>query len=318
MGESAEALVGALTSQKQAGIGDTKIYDAWRNTVETGKPFTLEIFMDFPKKRTYLRLTGVKVGDGIATSFLDLTQRRLNEERLEAVVSDRTAQLQTAVKEAEGFNYSIAHDLRAPLRAVISTSRILVEDLGPRLDPENRELLGRQVENANRLARLIEELLRLSRLARAEVTREDLDMSAEALAVFDDLARHDRTNGCRIQVQEGMIAQGDASLIRTVLHNLIGNACKFSPDGGMVRVGQEDRIFSISDQGVGFDMAFAHKIFQPFERLVTEREFEGTGIGLANVERIVRRHGGKAWVKSEPGCGTTVFFSLEAQEPLKS
>ncbi|RYG42966.1 hypothetical protein EON79_17900 [bacterium] len=138
-----------------------------------------------------------------------------------------------------------------------------------------------------------------------------LDVATIARSVFDESEEQGRTNGCTLQAQEGLTAQGDAGLVRTVFQNLIGNACKFSPNGGTIRLREEDGVFSLSDEGVGFDMAFAAKIFLPFERLVTEAEFEGTGIGLANVERIVRRHGGRAWVESEPGHGTTFFFTLE-------
>ncbi|RYG37570.1 PAS domain S-box protein [bacterium] len=237
--------------------------------------------------------------------------REMNKD-LEAKVADRTSQLQAAVKEAEGFNYSIAHDLRAPLRAMVATSSILLEDAGADLGSEHRVLLVRQKENALRLGRLIDELLRLSRLARAEVKREPLDMTAMALSVFNDLEEQGRTNGCTVEAQEGMTAQGDAGLVRTVLHNLIGNACKFSPHGGTIRIREEAGAFAVADEGVGFDMEFAAKIFLPFERLVTEAEFEGTGIGLANVERIVRRHGGKVWVESERDKGTTFSFTLSA------
>ncbi|MGV3617408.1 MAG: sensor histidine kinase [Fimbriimonas sp.] len=257
-----------------------------------------------------MRLTGVRVGDGIATIFTDLTHRRLNEERLERAVSDRTMQLQAAVKEAEGFNYSIAHDLRAPLRAMASTSSILLEEAGPSLSEEHRALLVRQKENASRLGRLIDELLRLSRLARAEVKREPLDLTAMVYSVFHDLKEQGRAGDCVLEAQEGMSAQGDVGLIRTVLHNLLGNACKFSPNGGTIRVREQDGVFSVADEGVGFDMAFTPKIFLPFERLVTEAQFEGTGIGLANVERIVRRHGGRVWAESEPGRGSTFFMTL--------
>jgi len=309
-GETAEELVGALVSERRPGIRETELYAHWLHTLATGEPFSHETFMNFPSGRTYVRLTGVRVGDGIATSFTDLTQRRLNEERLEAVVSDRTAELQTAVKEAEGFNYSVAHDLRAPLRAVSSTAGILLEEAGPELTEEHRMLLARQAENANRLGRLIDELLRLSRLSRAEVRRQPLDMTAKVRSVFNDLLEEGRSNGCVLEVQEGMTAEGDAGLVRTVLHNLLGNACKFSPTGGTVRVGQVKDAFFIQDEGVGFDIQFAPKIFLPFERLVTDAEFEGTGIGLANVDRIVRRHGGHVWAESEPGQGSTFWFTL--------
>ena len=229
---------------------------------------------------------------------------------LETRVQERTEELQRAVREAEGFNYSISHDLRTPLRAMVSTASILLEEAAPSLDEEHRLLLVRQAENAKRMGRLIDELLRLSRLARVEVHREPLDLTAKAISVWEELTQHHGTESCEIDVQPGMRAEGDAGLVRTVFHNLLGNACKFSPQGGPIRVRQEGPVLSVSDEGVGFDMRFAPKIFLPFERLVAEHEFEGTGIGLANVKRIVERHGGRVWVESAVGEGTTFSFTL--------
>jgi signal transduction histidine kinase len=159
---------------------------------------------------------------------------------------------------------------------------------------------------------LIDALLRLSRLSRVDVNRAPLDMTEMAQGVFAEMQEHERTNGCRFEAQRGMTGSGDAGLVRTVLGNLIGNACKFSPEGGTIRMAQQGETFSVSDEGVGFDMQFAPKIFLPFERLVADSEFEGTGIGLANVERIVKRHHGLVWVESEPRKGTTFFFTLGA------
>lgn len=313
-GEDVSDLVGSLVSELRPGIHDSELYRNWVRTIETGEPFTVDVQMTFPSGPAYLQLTGVRFGDGVATSFTDLTQRQLVQQQLEEAVSERTVQLQAAVTEAEGFNYSISHDLRTPLRAICSTSAILLEEMGPHLDPQHRDLLIRQNENADRLGRLIDELLRLSRLARAEVNRRALDITQEARTCFEDLAKQGRTNGCRLDVQEAMKATGDAELVRTILHNLLDNACKFSPSGGTVRVRQHASTYLVSDEGVGFDMKFAPKIFLPFERLVTEEEFEGTGIGLANVERIVKRHGGRVWVESQPGEGTTFFFTLGGEK----
>ncbi|RYG37608.1 PAS domain S-box protein [bacterium] len=228
---------------------------------------------------------------------------RVANQTLETKVADRTRELQETVREAEGFNYSISHDLRAPLRAIAATSSILMEDLGSEIGHEHQQLLRRQVENAQRLGRLIDELLRLSRLARVPVNSVPLDITRKAREVATEC-------GCHVEVQEEMTAEGDPGLVRTVLQNLIGNACKFSPSQGTVRVTQQGNVITVSDEGIGFDMAYASKIFLPFERLVTDAEFPGTGIGLANVERIVRRHGGKVWAESEPGKGARFSFTL--------
>lgn len=259
--------------------------------------------------------------EGTVTGFLkvfrDATERyeeaereRRQAEELERRVEQRTAELRQSVEQAEGFNYSISHDLRTPLRAMASTSGILLEELGPSLDETHRELLERQAHNANRLGRLIDELLRLSRLARVPVNRRELDMTSKANRVWSGLVDQGLGNGCRFEAQEGMAAQGDAELVQTVLHNLIENACKFSPKGGNVRMRLAGDVFSISDEGMGFDMAHAARMWLPFERLVLDSEFEGTGIGLANVKRIVERHGGRVWAESELGKGSTFFFTL--------
>ncbi|RYG37888.1 PAS domain S-box protein, partial [bacterium] len=237
----------------------------------------------------------------------------LNEE-LEERVTDRTAQLEAAIKESEAFNYSISHDLRAPLRSIVATSRILLEDTEGQIDAESRGLLERQAHNASRLGVLIDELLRLSRLGRVEVHRSDIDMSELVEEFVAEMGRANMTHGCHFEIEPGMQGRGDARLVRLVYSNLLENACKFSPEGGRIWVGHrrrgEDDVFSVRDEGVGFDMAYAHKLFLPFERLVTEAEFPGTGIGLANVDRIIRRHGGHVWAESEPGKGATFFFTL--------
>ena len=240
----------------------------------------------------------------------DIQERKNLEETLQGLIEERTEELQRAVREAEGFNYSISHDLRSPLRAMAATSSILLEEIGSELGEDHREMLVRQNENAKRLGRLIDELLRLSRLSRVPVKREPLDMTQKVHRVVEELRQSDTTNGCQVEVQAGMTAEGDPGLVRTVLQNLIGNACKFSPPGGTVHVGRTAGVFWVRDKGVGFDMQFAPKIFLPFERLVTESEFPGTGIGLANVKRIVERHEGRVWVESEPGEGATFFFTL--------
>jgi len=255
-----------------------------------------------------LRIPGVVV-DITAQVLARREVERLNDV-LEATVAERTAELQDAVREAEAFNYAVAHDLRTPIRMVAASSHILLEEVAPLIDEENRRLLARQCENAVRLGRLVDELLRLSRLAKVDVRREDLDVTALASSVFGEIAGQDMSNGCVLEAQPGMTASADPSLVRTVLYNLLGNACKFSPRGGVVAVRESGGVFSAVDQGVGFPMESAQKIFIPFERLVSETDFQGTGIGLANVERIIRRHGGRVWAESEPGQGATFRFTL--------
>ncbi len=238
---------------------------------------------------------------------------RLQEakETLERRVEQRTEDLTRANRDLNEFSYSVAHDLRAPLRAIVSTSKILLEDAGERLRDEEREALERQATNATRLARIVDDLLGFARLAKADIRRKSVDFTDLARRTGEEVARRwDRR--CHVEVQDGMRAEGDPSLLGYALTNLMDNAFKFSPEGGKITVGRDRGEFFVRDEGVGFDMAHAHKLFVAFERLVGPEAFEGTGVGLANVKRIVERHGGQVWAESEPGKGATFYFALPA------
>ncbi|HVT11521.1 MAG TPA: ATP-binding protein [Fimbriimonadaceae bacterium] len=237
----------------------------------------------------------------------DITARKEQEELLERMVAQRTGELEAAVKELEGFTYSVSHDLRGPLRAISGASMILREDFSEALPDEARHLLSRQADAAKRMGALIDDLLKLSRLGRQELNPEWFDFSAMASEVALELRSIDR-----VTIQEDMEAFGDPRLVKFVLLNLMENAVKFSPDGGPVRILAEGETFSVADEGIGFDMEYAPKIFRPFERLVHDDQYPGTGIGLANAHRIVQRHGGKIWAESEPGKGSTFYFTLPA------
>lgn len=303
-GDSIADLVGKSLLERRPAMKHGTLFEAHVRAVETGEPFVYELPLTYQGRSIFARLTGVRVGDGVAATLIDLTDRYEAEERLQEAVAARTAELQQAVREAEAFNYAIAHDLRTPLRHIVATSRILLEESAA-LPADQQELLKRQAYNATRLGTLIDELLRLSRLSRAVVHREPLDLTAEARSVVRELE-----TPCEITVQEGMSAEADPRLLRTVLHNLIGNACKFSPSAKGVQVGETNGVYWVKDEGVGFDMKYVEKIFLPFERLVPEDAFPGTGIGLANVDRIVKRHGGRVWAESEPNKGATFYFTL--------
>ena len=238
---------------------------------------------------------------------LEATMARLREE-LEQRVQERTAALEAANKEMEAFTYSIAHDLRAPLRAIASTSAMIKEDHGTILPVEAITLLNRQMGAAKRLAQLVDDLLQYSRLGRSPLQIATLDLTQLAREVVAEM--EETQPNCTFDVQEGLTIQGDRVLMKLLLQNLIDNACKFSPDGGLVEVGERGSSFYVRDHGRGFDMAYADKIFLPFERLVNNDEVEGTGIGLAHVKRIIERHGGSIWVHSVIGEGTTFFFTL--------
>jgi len=229
---------------------------------------------------------------------------------LESQVLAQTAALRKMVQDLQGFNYSIAHDLRTPLRAILSTSAILLAEAGEALTPAHRRLLERQQHNATKLANLVQDLLDFSRLGLQEVVFARVDMSGLAHeAARSVLAEHSGTKA-RVIVEEGLEASGDRSMLYVVLQNLFDNAIKYSPEGGTVTFGADGDGFYVKDEGIGLAPEFAEQIFRPFERLHRDEDYAGTGIGLANVKRIVERHGGRVWVESEVGKGATFRFTL--------
>jgi PAS domain S-box-containing protein len=252
--------------------------------------------------------------------------RRKAERQLEALNADlerrvraRTDALEDANAELESFSYSVSHDLRAPLRALDGFSLALLEDYGDRLDGEAADYLGRIRGASQRMARLIDDLLMLSRVTRRGMTWEQVDLSALARAIGRELADDQPGRQVTLTIMPKMAVDGDAQLLDVALRNLLGNAWKFTARtaGAQVDVGMEthgeDRVFFVRDNGAGFDAQYADKLFVPFQRLHDDDEFPGTGIGLATVQRIVRRHGGRVWADGATGMGATVWFTLESR-----
>lgn len=230
---------------------------------------------------------------------------------LEKRVHERTRELESAYREMEGFTYSVSHDLRAPLRAINSTSKMLIEDFGGQLSPEGAAMLLRQADASQRLGVLIDELLRMSRISRQEIRFEPLSLSDLALEVVEELSEQVEEKRLSIQVEPDLSAVGDPRLVKFVLLNLISNAVKFSVEGGEIAVrSHSNGAVCVQDHGIGFDMRYEPKLWLPFERLVAEQEYPGTGIGLTNVKRIVERHGGHVWAESVMGEGSTFYFTL--------
>jgi signal transduction histidine kinase len=244
--------------------------------------------------------------------------RELNR-NLEQRVEERSAQLLAVNKELDAFAYSVSHDLRAPLRAIDGFSQALEEDCADRLDEDGKNYLQRVRKGCTRMGRLIEDLLQLSRLSRRDIVRTDLDLSAMAGDVVEELRAGASTRSVEFQIEPNIKASGDATLLRAVLDNLLGNAFKFTSTTPEARIefGQTETngrtIYFIRDNGVGFDMQYVDKLFGAFQRLHAAGEFEGTGIGLATVQRIILRHGGQIWPESQLGKGASFFFTL--QEP---
>jgi signal transduction histidine kinase/HAMP domain-containing protein len=241
--------------------------------------------------------------------------QRLNAD-LERRVDERTAELVVANQELEAFSYSVSHDLRGPLRNIDGFSQALLEDCAPRLQPEEVDYLRRIQGGIRRMGQLIDALLQLSRVARHEVRRVTIDLSALARSIAGELQQSGAGPAVQVTVEDGMTVHGDPRLIRIILENLLSNAFKFAGKAAepTVAVGRqvEDGVttYYVLDNGVGFDMAYAGKLFRPFERLHSNAEFEGTGIGLATVRRIVQLHGGRVWADSAPGEGAVFYFTL--------
>ena len=243
--------------------------------------------------------------------------RRLNA-NLERTVAERTAALEAANRELEAFDYSVSHDLRAPIRHIEGFSTMLMEEYGDRLDERGRDFLQRTQNAAHRMEELVGDLLALSLVSRGELNREEIDLSALALRVFADLQKTEpgRVIGC--VVTPGLTANADRGLLRIVLENLIGNARKFSAgrSGAKIEVGsaatERGIAFFVRDNGAGFDAVYADRLFAPFQRLHAQSEFKGTGIGLATVSRIITRHGGRVWAEGVVDEGATFHFTLSS------
>ncbi len=258
----------------------------------------------------------------------DITDRRRTEEeirllnsQLEERVKQRTLELTEANHELESFAYSISHDLRAPLRGIDGFSRLLQEEYDKTLDEQGREYLARVRRASQRMGTLIDDLLELSRVTRQEMKGQGVDLSAIATEVIANLRVAQPDRNVSVDIAENCRAVGDPQLLRVLLENLLGNAWKYTGKTASpaitfgVEERPEGRIFQVRDNGAGFDMTYASKLFSPFQRLHNPSEFEGSGIGLASAWRVVRRHGGKIWADAAPGKGATFSFSL-SQGPI--
>ena len=259
-------------------------------------------------------LEGLSSSIGVAL-IRKQAEDKINE--LNASLVHHSAQLEDVNKDLEAFSYSVSHDLRAPLRSINGFSKILLEDYSAKLDDKGREYFQRIMTSSQLMAQLIEDILNLSRLSRAEIHKDKVNLSELANEVVMELKRQQPDRHVEFDIEPGLEAYGDRHLLKLVFDNLLGNAFKFTGkvDLGKIKFGATtyngELVYYIKDNGAGFDMAYADKLFKPFQRLHSQSEFPGTGIGLASVQNIIRRHGGKVWVEGQKNNGATFYFTLK-------
>ncbi len=273
----------------------------------------LRNFTEFVAQVGLERLRELRIAQALEKS--EARVRELNDE-LEQRVQRRTAELGVANRELESFAYSVSHDLRSPLRGIDGWSQALLEDYGPTLDATAREYLATIRSETQRMGTLIDSLLGLSRVTRAGLDLKRVDLGALARPILERLRAENPTRRAEIVVGEGLDVVADEALMRALLENLLGNAWKFTARRDVARVElgrttiEGESVVFVRDNGAGFDMAYASKLFTPFQRLHRVDDFPGTGIGLATVQRIIHRHGGRVWAEGQVDGGATVYFTL--------
>jgi len=296
--------------------------ERWRNLFNTGAGQEMIRHQNSSGGWAWIEVNARRIDGTLVAVGRDVSEsvrisdelKRLNSE-LELRVGERTEELSVANAELEAFSYSVSHDLRAPLRSIASFSLILQQDVGAQLDEESQDNLGRIRAAAAKMTELIDALLTFSRIVRAGLNRTEVDLTHMAETIIAEL-RRTSTKDVEVRVRAGMKDEADPHLVRIVLENLIENAWKFTSKtpNPKIEIGYDNGAYFVQDNGAGFDQQFANKLFLPFERLHTEREFPGTGIGLATTKRIIDRHGGRVWAESTPGVRTTFYFTLRASD----
>jgi PAS domain S-box-containing protein len=304
-----------------------KAYAEEQEVIRSGQPLVdFEEQVIWPDKReTWVSTTKVPLRNsegqtiGIFGISRDITERKKAEQSIRQLNMDLTkkaAQLHTANKELEAFSYSISHDLRAPLRAINGFTRILIEDYSSALDEEGRRVCKVITTETRRMGNLIDDLLAFSRLSRKEIQTAKIDMKALAYSVFGELTTEEQRTHIDFKIGRLPHTKGDPALIHQVWMNIISNAIKFSSkkEPAVIEVGtkrsENETIYCVRDNGAGFDIQYVDKLFNVFQRLHSEDEFEGTGVGLAIVQRIIQRHGGRVWAEGEVDKGATFYFAL--------
>jgi len=305
----AETILTGLKNQGSA-------YIEWSHKRKNGEIFPVAIS---------LTVIGVE-DDEVLTHVIwqDISDRKLAEEelikyhqQLEELVEERTNELTAVNKELEAFSFSVSHDLRAPLRSIDGFSEALLEDYATKLDATGHDYLQRIRAAAQKMGQLIDALLDLSRVTRRELLKDTVDLSALAQDALKDLQHGEAEREVACTIQPGIRAKGDKQLLRIVMANLLGNAWKYTSKNSQAqiefgtKVENGETIYFVRDNGAGFDMTYATKLFGAFQRMHHDDEFPGTGVGLATVSRIINKHGGRIWAESAPGKGATFYFTLD-------
>jgi PAS domain-containing protein len=276
-----------------------------------GTPYSYEDY--FPNLNKYFRFTSVPLGEYFITTGADITDIKQNEKSIGRYAEE----LASSNQELEAFSYSVSHDLRAPLRSMSGFSRMLLEDYGKKLDAQGRDYLDRIESSSQLMNQLVDDMLRLSRIGRAEMKFEAVNLSDLVQSIAEELRSTQPKRDSEFIIQSDVIAEGDKALLKILLHNLLENAWKYTAkvERAMIEFCAIETngkiVYSIKDNGAGFDMTYRDKLFKAFQRLHSSADYPGTGIGLAIVQRIVNRHGGRTWAEAKVGAGATFYFTLQ-------
>jgi light-regulated signal transduction histidine kinase (bacteriophytochrome) len=295
----------AIETAQRATLNILEDFDAEKARLEDVQRAVMNILEDFDSQRAKAELVNRQL-EG------EISERR----RVEAEIQRTNRELLSANKELEAFSYSVSHDLRTPLRSIDGFSQALLEDYSDKLDATGQDHLRRVRRAAQRMAALIDDLLNLSRVTRRELRRQTLDLSAIAHAIAAELRDSEPGRNVEFAIESGIAAEADAALMRSVLENLLRNSWKYTSShatariefGACLRKGKQ--VFFVRDDGAGFDLRYAERLFGAFQRLHTAKEFPGTGVGLATVQRIIHRHGGEIWAEAAVEMGATFYFTL--------
>ena len=307
-------MAGAITSV----IGALIAFIAWPPQLQTAVVTDSGTFQSLPYVPYFLYFMVCLMVMGL-WKLQELRQSEVVKlkNELEERVLERTAELQAANEELSSFCYSISHDLRAPMRNIAASSSLLSEEMEGKIDEANRDLIEGIGRSASRLSELVDDLLNHARLGNAALKPRWVNLTGMADEIGHSLRKEDWP--CRtieFRVQPNMVVTADPLLLKLALHNLMENACKYSKEGSDLVIeikemrNRHGAIFAVKDNGIGFDMQYSDRIFEPFQRLHRDSEYPGTGIGLANVKRVFDRHEGRIWAESKPGVGTTFFFTV--------